>query len=575
MLNYKYFNPFLQRRLAMTAQKFFLALIFSCFFLVAGCAGIPQKAEPRDPFSGIGQEEQIMLQFLLAEMAGEQEDYRTAALLLLALAEKTSDPRLAERALQAALLADDMDSAEKAASLWLSLAPDTRGAREALVALMLEKGKWEAAKPHLQALLAQNWEAAMSGFVPLMLRAPDPVRAYHFASELLLPYEGDPRSQNLLATLAVRAQDYAAAEKHAKRFFSAHPNDEGPALLLANILMQEDPNAAVTHLRAFAKGHPQAKKSRLALAQVYVSQEKWKEALEEYQVLLRQDPKNLDLLFAMTTLAIQAKDYSRARNYLKKGRAAGLDADRLEIAEGRLEAAQGDLEAAKGHFLAVESYPARLEARLILIGALSEKDKDREALALLENFSCGEKEECRRYALLRADVLRRLQRLDEAFALLTRLVEEEPDDPDARYSRAMVAEKMDRIDTLEQDLRHILVQDPNNPQFLNALGYTYANRGIELDKARQLIEKALSLRPQDGYILDSMGWVLYRQGRLDEAESWLRRAYGRFPDPEVAAHLAEVLWKQGKLDEARKILKQALAKYPRHELLQKVVNRLR
>jgi Flp pilus assembly protein TadD len=132
---------------------------------------------------------------------------------------------------------------------------------------------------------------------------------------------------------------------------------------------------------------------------------------------------------------------------------------------------------------------------------------------------------------------------------------------------------MSRLDILEADLRNIIEQDPQNAQALNALGYSLADRTDRYEEAEQLIDRALELRPNDHYILDSKGWVLYRLGRLDEAIVYLRRALELVPDGEVAAHLGEVLWVKGDKKEARKVWNTALKATPDNVLLQDVIQR--
>jgi tetratricopeptide (TPR) repeat protein len=108
---------------------------------------------------------------------------------------------------------------------------------------------------------------------------------------------------------------------------------------------------------------------------------------------------------------------------------------------------------------------------------------------------------------------------------------------------------------------------------LNALGYTLADRTDEYDEAERLIARALELEPESGAIVDSWGWVLYRQGKLDEALAELKRAYGILKDPEVAAHIVEVLWKLDRMDEAKKVLEDAEAIFPENELLERIRGR--
>jgi tetratricopeptide (TPR) repeat protein len=94
-----------------------------------------------------------------------------------------------------------------------------------------------------------------------------------------------------------------------------------------------------------------------------------------------------------------------------------------------------------------------------------------------------------------------------------------------------------------------------------------------LQEAKQLIDKAYKLMPDDPFIQDSMGWVLYRLGRVDEGRSYLERAFKRRPDPEIAAHLGEVLWSQGRHDEARRIWQSTLLQHPGNEVLQAVIKK--
>ena len=147
-------------------------------------------------------------------------------------------------------------------------------------------------------------------------------------------------------------------------------------------------------------------------------------------------------------------------------------------------------------------------------------------------------------------------------------------DTELLYTRAMLAEKMDALDILERDLRAIIEEEPENAQALNALGYTLADRTERYQEAHDLIRRALELSPADFYILDSMGWVLYRLGRFEEAISYLRQARELRDDPEVAAHLAEVLWVTGDRDGARDVWESALRTTPGDAILLDVIERL-
>ncbi len=123
-----------------------------------------------------------------------------------------------------------------------------------------------------------------------------------------------------------------------------------------------------------------------------------------------------------------------------------------------------------------------------------------------------------------------------ALAVLELALKEHPDSPELLYDAAMVAEKLDRIDVAEQHLRRVVALKLDDAQALNALGYTLVDRTTRYDEGYALIEKALKLAPNDSFILDSMGWALFRLGRYPEAETYLRRAFNARPDAEIAAH---------------------------------------
>jgi len=126
------------------------------------------------------------------------------------------------------------------------------------------------------------------------------------------------------------------------------------------------------------------------------------------------------------------------------------------------------------------------------------------------------------------------------------------------YARSMVVERLGDVDQAIKDLRSLLAQQPNNPDVMNALGYTLANKTKNYDEAHELITRAIQLKPDSAAVMDSMGWVLYRQGKIEQAEKYLRQAYDRDADPEIAAHLGEVLWKRGQQEQAEAIWQKAL-----------------
>jgi tetratricopeptide (TPR) repeat protein len=161
-----------------------------------------------------------------------------------------------------------------------------------------------------------------------------------------------------------------------------------------------------------------------------------------------------------------------------------------------------------------------------------------------------------------------------AYAVLAKALAEQPDQPDFLYDSAMVAEKLDKLDAAEANLRRLIEIQPNNAQALNALGYTLVDRTPRTEEGLALIERAYKLSPDDPFILDSMGWANFRAGRLEDAEKYLRLALAERPDPEIAAHLGEVLWARGERARAQEIWQAQLKATPDNPVLLDTVRRL-
>ena len=162
----------------------------------------------------------------------------------------------------------------------------------------------------------------------------------------------------------------------------------------------------------------------------------------------------------------------------------------------------------------------------------------------------------------------------QAYTLQAAMQKEAPDDVELAYDTAMLAERAGKYDAMEKLLRDIIARKPDFQHAYNALGYSFAERGIRLDEAETLIQKALDMEPGDPFITDSLGWVKFRRGDLAGAQALLEKAYATRQDAEIAAHLGEVLWVQGKRDRAQQIWRQALQADPDNSALKDTMKRL-
>jgi tetratricopeptide (TPR) repeat protein len=177
--------------------------------------------------------------------------------------------------------------------------------------------------------------------------------------------------------------------------------------------------------------------------------------------------------------------------------------------------------------------------------------------------------------LAEAQLLRDTGAPKDAYNILTAALAKQPESIALRYDRAMIADRLDLVDEMERDLRTVMTIKPDHAHAYNALGYSFAERGIRLDEALALIQKAVALAPEDAYILDSLGWVQFRLKRSDEALATLTRAYSMRSDPEIAAHLGEVLWAKGNRLDAQQLWKRALIENPENAALLSMIERFK
>jgi len=211
------------------------------------------------------------------------------------------------------------------------------------------------------------------------------------------------------------------------------------------------------------------------------------------------------------------------------------------------------------------------QARYALL--LARRDGVDQARSYLRSLDVSD--DAQRVQLIQAEahMLREVEDYQQSYDVLRDALQERPDHPALLYDTALAAERVDRLDDAEIQLRKLIELEPDSAQAYNALGYTLADRTERYVEAREYIVKALALAPDDPFILDSMGWVEYRLGNIDEALGYLRRAYDMQPDPEIAAHLGEVLWVKGAKAEAQRVWTDSADKHPDNETLQQAMRR--
>jgi tetratricopeptide (TPR) repeat protein len=513
----------------------------------------------------------FVFKYLVGEIAGQRGDLGLASNLFLNLAKSSRDPRLAERAAKVAVYGNNAKTAVQAANLWVELDPTSVEAQQATTEMLLSTGNLVDAKPHLKKLLAKE-ETRANGFLylnSLFAQQADKKAVLKLVQELAKPYPKLPEAHFTIAHAAWAAGNDKLAISEVNVADKIRPGWEMNAILQGQVMFGQSPDTALDFYRNFLSQHPEANEVRLNLARMLVNQKRFDEAKPEFVKLAQASKGNPEILVVVGLLSFQAGDYTEAEQYFQQVLATDFrDKDQIYLYLGQAAEKQKKDDQALTWYNKIQPGERYLDAKLNIAYVLARTQGADGAIKMLDDLSDLNNEQMVLVIQTQANLLVQAKRHQEAYDLLDKAVKNLPNTPGIIYDYAMAAEKLDYLDVVERELRKLIQIKPDFAQAYNALGYSLADHNIKLDEARTLIEKALALSPNDHFILDSMGWVQYRLGKLDKAVDYLRRAYTAQTDPEIAAHLGEVLWQQGKRDEALQIWGEALRDHPDNEVLQ-------
>ena len=512
-----------------------------------------------------------VFQSLVGELALRRGDNELGVSAWADLARRTRDPKVIARAAEVAAATRQYDLALELTQLWLEVEPDSTKARQAESSLLLQSNRIDELAPQLATLLAQDKGNIANNLMHLnqmLVRHSDKKAVQQLIDRVATPYGNLPEAHLAMGLAAANANDMMRAQGEFEKALQQRPDWEVAELAYAQLLARTSPASAIENLNEFLARKPEASEARLILARLLISERKYEAARNEFEVLLKADPDNPEILYPVAILALQLGDTASARTYFEKLLKSGFrDKSTAHFFLGQIAEEEKKHELALDHFRQVtagEQYvPARSKAAQILMQQ-GKTDEAREQLRAANGSSDSEKT---LLILAEAQLLREAGRDGEAFALLETALARQPDNPELLYETALTAERLGKPQILEKHLGHLIKLKPDHAHAHNALGYSLAERNIRLDEAHRLIARAQALSPQDPFIMDSMGWVLFRQGKLQEALKTLQTAYDIKADPEIAAHLGEVLWAMGRKDEATRLLQDAAKNSPDNAVL--------
>ena len=531
----------------------------------------PEKPTVYSSFS-----EDTLYSLLSAELAGQRNRLDIALDNYVTQAINTQDPGVSERAFRIAEYLGADQAALDTSLIWVKNAPDDIEAQRAAAIQLARNGRYDESLVYMEKVLqakgdthfdflalaaietdADTRAGLQKSFDSLLAKHPDNVQLI-FGKALLMQQDGDAEG--------------------ALKLLEKNPPQNGeiaPILLRARLLQSLNRgDEALPLLKKSVSQYPDDKRLGLTYARTLVEQNRMAEAKVQFASLVEQYPEDDELRFSLALVCLEGKSWDEAEGYLQELIERDSHVDSAHLNLGRIAEERDDPEGALVEYALVGPGSEYLPAQLRQADILISHGRGAEASKKLASARGAQPDYAIQLYLIEAETLAANNQTDRAWNTLQQALKQYPDDLNLLYSRAMLAEKRNDLDQMERDLRAIIKREPDNAMALNALGYTLSDRTTRYTEAKALIQQAYDLNPDDPAVLDSLGWVNYRLGNLDEAERLLRQALERFPDQEVAAHLGEVLWANGKQREAKKIWGTFLKENPDSPILRKTILRL-
>ena len=535
---------------------------------------IAAKIKPKSQTELTGE---VFYYLFSAEIASQRGQIGLSAALYTKAAEMTRDPRVAQQATRAAYYARDDKRAITAASLWNELEPENLEARQVLAALLVRVGKTDAAAKHFEYVLNKGNHSERQGFMlitSLLSKEKDKQAALEVMKKLITNRKNNANALYAYSQLAFLVGNLKDAGKTIKKVIKLEPEWTEAYILQSNIFVRQGYRAhSIEVLRQTVEVQSDNTNLRMFYARNLVDAKQFDEAVKQFSELTYDETLEHEARFALGLLKLQVNKPKQAAEHFSQ-----LLEDNKRIIESQYYLAQSyelqnKLDEAVSAYEKVRNNQYSFEAELRIALILAKRGNLKDARLRLQNMSPDSLEKELRIYLAEGEMLSSVKQYDEALILYNEALTQLTDNNRLLYARALTAEKLGHVDTAVKDLESIVKREPENAQALNALGYTLIDKTEQLERGLAYIKQAYKLEPNDAAIHDSMGWAYYRLGQYDKALKYLRRAFEKLKDAEVAAHLGEVLWVAGEHEAAHEVWSTALEQAPNDDMLLNVMQK--
>ncbi len=509
-----------------------------------------------------------LYKLLLAEIALQRGQTSLALQEYSQQAQQTQDGQVIERALQIANFLQDTQAALPLSKQWSTLSPQQSKAFHQLAYHSLKTQNFDQAMTAIDKLLILEPEAELENLF-LSAYPSNPEQRQQLLNALIALEKTYPKNPHLLFAHALLTgengnlnQAITVIEKAKK----LNPHSIPTVLLHARLLsLNKQNNLALQSLKQALKQQPDSPQLNMHYIRALISTKDYQGAEKKLTQLLLKNPQNTEMLLMHALLSYDNQHDTDAIISLKKLIELNSNINEAYFYLGMIAKRQENLTQAEIYFSQIQEGERYLNAQAELAQLRLKDQRQAQVKAQFNEARQSNPDIASTLYALEAEVLRSNKQLEEAYNVLEDAVRKFPQDNNLLFNRALLAERRDNLIQFETDMIELLKRDANNPSYLNAYGYTLANRTERLNEADALLRTAIKLRPNDPAIMDSVGWLLYKQGFTFEALTYIRKAFAASVDEEIGLHLAEILWVSGYKKEAIETWQQLLKQNPNSE----------
>ncbi|MEH6356455.1 MAG: tetratricopeptide repeat protein [Marinobacter sp.] len=512
-----------------------------------------------------------------AEIAAQRGRYDITLGHYVRAAQISRDAGVIERATRIALSLNSDNAQQELVKLWLEVEPDSIEAHRSAAIQAIKSNDLALALVHMERIMELGGDADFDSLAAMAssLSAERQQQLLALYLNLAERQSDNPELEYSIALLMkIRDMPQPALER-LHTLLKKHPTFQPAIILKGDLLYVSDQKrAALDHLMTNTRRFPGNRQMGALFGRMLVNEGELQAAQDEFERLVKRYPDISELRLSHALVAIENQQVDIARKELTFLLNRGQQTAEANYYLGRLADNENRPIQAINYYQAVSEgvyyLPAQARAGTLL-AETGELDQAVNAIQRLRQTNPGRSEAL---WMIEINLLLEQGQQQQAAEAVEQALLQHPDNIQIRYARAMMMDSQGNTSEAVQDLEQIVRDDANNAVALNALGYILIIRTERLFEARLLIERALELEPENPAILDSMGWLLYREGKLQQALEYLSRAWTAFPDPEIAAHYGEVLWMTGADEQARIIWEQGLKQDPQHEVLLETIERV-